>query len=284
MRVVTGQFEPGFTRPKKRSKEPRENSPAARPGLPDQDPRQPGQATNRARALIVAGVRARQASIVRADIQTDLRARIGAAPAARAGGAPRPGRGGRPARARFIVVTVALLAGGWSVGPAAADEDDWEISARTGIASVVVDGRDPLGIGAGLDLQYGLDDAWAVRISGSGGRHGVDADPNRGLPGGTIWSYSAFAGLNYTMDVLRLLPTFELGIGYLGILGAVRTSRRSLGVQAGIGADYLWAPRFTVGAKAEYVFAPFDLVSNVLNGTQTPQAFSFSFRLGWILN
>jgi len=177
-----------------------------------------------------------------------------------------------------------VLAGGWSAGRARADEDDWEISARTGISSVVVDGRDPLGVGAGLDLQYGLDDAWAVRISGSGGRHGVDADPNRGLPGGTIWSYSAFAGLNYTMDVLRLLPTFELGIGYLGILGAVRSSRRSLGVQAGIGADYLWAPRFTVGAKAEYVFAPFDLVSNVLNGTQTPQAFSFSVRLGWILN
>jgi hypothetical protein len=165
-----------------------------------------------------------------------------------------------------------------------ADQDDWEISARAGVASVVVDGRDPLGVGLGLDVQYGLDDAWAARLSASGGRHGVDADPARGRPGGTIWSYSAFAGINYTMDVLRLLPTFELGLGYLGIAGAVQAERRTLGVQAGIGADYLWSPRFTVGAKAEYVFAPFDLISNALNGSQTPQAFSLSARIGWILN
>lgn len=152
------------------------------------------------------------------------------------------------------------------------------------MASVVVDGRDPLGVGVGIDVQYGLDDAWAARLSASGGRHAVDADQMRRLPGGNVWSYSAFAGLNYTMDVLRLLPTFELGLGYLGIAGAVQAQRRSLGVQAGIGADYLWRPRFTIGAKAEYVFAPFDLVSNVLNGSQTPQAFSLCARIGWILN
>jgi hypothetical protein len=64
----------------------------------------------------------------------------------------------------------------------------------------------------------------------------------------------------------------------------VQAERRTLGVQAGIGADYLWSPRFTVGAKAEYVFAPFDLISNALNGSQTPQAFSLSARIGWILN
>lgn len=168
--------------------------------------------------------------------------------------------------------------------PAWGDEDDWEVSGRAGFSSVVVDGRDPLGLGLGLDLQYGLDDAWAARISTNGGRHGVTGDTNHNLPGGTIWSYAAFAGMSYTMDVLRLLPTFEVGVGYLGIAGAVRTPHRTFGVQVGIGAEYLLTPRFTLGAMAEYLFAPFDLVSNVLNGSQTPQSFSLSARLGWILN
>jgi opacity protein-like surface antigen len=167
---------------------------------------------------------------------------------------------------------------------AVADEDDWEVSARAGVSSVVVDGRDPLGLGLGLDLQYGLDDAWAARISTRGGRYGVSGDRTRNLPDGTIWSYSAFAGINYTMDVLRLLPTFEVAVGYLGLDGAVRAPHRTFGIQVGIGAEYLLTPRFTVGAVAEYLFAPFDLASNVLNGSQTPQAFAFSVRLGWILH
>lgn len=182
------------------------------------------------------------------------------------------------------VLGVAAAGGLGFPGGARADEDDWEVSARAGMSSVVVDGRDPLGLGLGLDLQYGLDDAWAARISTRGGRQVVTGNPGRNLPDGTIWSYAAFAGINYTMDVLRLLPTFEVGLGFLGIDGAVRAPHRRFGVQVGIGAEYLLTPRFTLGAVAEYVFAPFDLVSNVLNGSQTPQAFSFAVRLGWILN
>lgn len=190
-------------------------------------------------------------------------------------------------RALGGVAGVALLATlALALTPAAAwgDEDDWEVSGRAGLSSVVVDGRDPLGVGLGVDLQYGLDDAWAARLSTHGARCGVTGDDAHNLPGGTIWSYSAFAGINYTMDVLRLLPTFEVGVGYMGLAGAVRTPHRTFGIQVGIGAEYLLTPRFTVGAVAEYLFAPFDLVSNVLNGSQTPQAFSFSARLGWILN
>lgn len=168
-------------------------------------------------------------------------------------------------------------------GAARADEDDWQVAARAGLAGAVADGRSPLGLGIGGDLQYGLDDAWSLHLSLAGAGQRVDADMGRMLPGGTVWSYTGFAGLGYTMDVLRLLPTFEAGLGVLGVAGAVTTSHLAIGVQVGMGADYLLTPRFSLGLTAQYVFAPFDLFSHVLTGDQTPQAFAFCTRATWIL-
>jgi opacity protein-like surface antigen len=173
---------------------------------------------------------------------------------------------------------------GVSGGDAArADADDWQLSARAGLASVVVDGRDPLGLGLGGELQYGLDDAWALRLAVGGAAQRVSTDASKHLPGGTIWSYSAFAGFGYTMDVLRLLPTFAAGIGVLGARGAVKSDHTNIGVQVGLGADYLLTPRFSLGATAEYVFAPFDLFSHVLTGDQVPMAFALQARATWTL-
>jgi hypothetical protein len=168
--------------------------------------------------------------------------------------------------------------------PAAADDDDWQLSARGGIASVVVDGRNPTGLRLGLDGQYGLSDAWAVRLTTSGSRHGVSANAAKQLPGGTIWSYAVFGGVSYTMDVLRLLPSFEVGVGMLGVTGAVVKPHRAIGLQAAAAADYLVSPRWSVGGVAEYVYAPFDLIANALNGSAVPQAFALSARVCWIIH
>jgi hypothetical protein len=182
-----------------------------------------------------------------------------------------------------VVVVVVLVFATMAAWPrrARADADEWQLSARTGIASVVVDHRDPLGVRAAIDGQYGLDDAWAIRATGSLARIGVSADAQAGLPGGAIWAYSALVGLVYTMDVLRLLPTFEVSAAMLEIRGAVVKPRRAIGLQAALGADYLLRPRLSVGGIAEYIFAPFDLVSNALNGNAIPQAFAFSIRVSW---
>jgi hypothetical protein len=167
---------------------------------------------------------------------------------------------------------------------ARADADDWQVAAAAGIASLKVEGRDPLGMRLSLDGQYGLDDAWAVRLTASGGRHGVTPDKDKSLPGGAIYSYSLFAGLAYSMDILRLLPSFEVGLGILGATGAVTKPHRAIGMHAAVGADYLLTPRWSVGGVAAYVFAPFDLISNALSGNASPQAFSLSVRLAWILH
>jgi opacity protein-like surface antigen len=182
-----------------------------------------------------------------------------------------------------VVVAASALGGGAAERAARADADDWQLSARAGLASVVMDGRDPLGVGLGGELQYGFDDAWALRLSLGGAAQRVSSDMSKQLPGGTIWSYSAFAGVGYTMDVLRLLPTFAAGIGVLGARGAVKTDHTNIGIQVGLGADYLLTPRFSLGATAEYVFAPFDLFSHVLTGDQVPQAFALQARATWTL-
>ena len=77
------------------------------------------------------------------------------------------------------VVIVAALAITAVPRRAAADEDDWQLGARAGVASVVVDHRDPLGVRAGLDGQYGLTDAWAIRLTGSLARIGVSGGQRR---------------------------------------------------------------------------------------------------------
>jgi hypothetical protein len=183
--------------------------------------------------------------------------------------------GGAPACA-FIVLAAAA-------GPVRAEADEWRLSGRAGIANVYTDGRHPLGVRGGIDGEYGLTDAWAVRLSGSISQHDVSEDPAAGLPGGTINAYGIFAGLTYALDVLRLVPYFEAGLGLLTVSGAVREPHRALGMQVAAGADYLLGPRWSVGGVAEYTYAPFDLVANVLSGGGVPQTFALSVRVSWAL-
>jgi hypothetical protein len=183
---------------------------------------------------------------------------------------------------RLVALAMLFLAAAWA--PCAhADEDDWQVAARAGIAGITVDGRNELGPRVAVDGTYGLTDAWAIRLTASGSRHGVSEDAARGLPGGAVYGYSAFGGLSYTMDILRLLPSFEMGLGLLGVTGAVTEPRRALGMQAAIAADYLMGPRWSIGGIAEYVYAPFDLITKGLKGTAVPQAFALSARICWTI-
>lgn len=167
---------------------------------------------------------------------------------------------------------------------AAADEDEWQISGRAGVSRVSADGRNPGGLRVQLDGLYGLSDAWALRVAGSASYHLLGADMMAGLPAGAVSTYGLHAGVNYTLDVLRLLPFFEVAVGMFAVRGQVVDSSTALGMQVGVGAEYLLDPRLGVGAVAEYVYSPFDLLSGALRGTGPPQAFSLSARISWILH
>ncbi|MEO6952283.1 MAG: hypothetical protein ABI321_10755 [Polyangia bacterium] len=122
-----------------------------------------------------------------------------------------------------------------------------------------VDRRDPSGGGVGADVAYSLTDALSLRASGFVGWH--DAPGLQSFStGGTISSFGAFAGLTYALDVVRIVPSFDLGLGVLGLRGDARFSSapallpsvNALALELGFGFDWLVTHRWSVGAVVRY--------------------------------
>jgi hypothetical protein len=182
------------------------------------------------------------------------------------------------AAAALATALLACAAG----GARAAGEDEWQLSARAGAATVNVDGRDPWGFAGALDLEYGLTDAWAARLSLEGSAHPVDARAASSsvskLPGGTVGTTAALLGVTYTFDVLRLVPYANLAAGVVHFGGAVLSPHTTVALELGVGADYLVTKRWSCGVSFQYLFAPADLANNALNIGETPFAFGITLR------
>jgi hypothetical protein len=165
---------------------------------------------------------------------------------------------------------------------AAAGENEWQLSARLGAGDVHVDGRTPFGLLAGADLEYGLTDAWALRLALGTGYHPVDADPKMSLPGGTVHTTSALLGVTYTFDVLRLVPYVQTSIGVINIAGAVVTPGTTLDAELGLGADYLLTRRWAVGGVLQYQFTPAQLFGSAMSFGGTSFYFALAARVSWL--
>lgn len=144
---------------------------------------------------------------------------------------------------------------------AAAGEGEWQLGAAAGYAAAKADGREPHGFFGALDLAYGLSDTWALRASLAATAHPVSADEDKELPGGMAQTRVATLGIAYTLDVLRLVPTVNLGIGVLQVGGDVKQTLVRPAVEAGVAADYYLTRRFTVGFETAYTFPPGDLAT-----------------------
>jgi hypothetical protein len=167
----------------------------------------------------------------------------------------------------------------------AAGEGEWQLALRAGPGTVNVDGRKPWGLATALDLDYGLSDAWAVRATIAGSIHPVDRTLNEDgikLPGGSVQTAAALAGLTYTIDVLRLIPYANLEVGVIRFAGAVTTPETVFAAELGIGADYFLSRRWTTGVSFQYLFAPADLISDPLNLGSSPFSFSATLRVSRI--
>jgi hypothetical protein len=182
--------------------------------------------------------------------------------------------------AAFVAFSILAVTGG---SARSAGRDEWQLSLREGVGTVNVDGRTPWGDAAGLDLEYGLLDAWAVRASLEGSVHSVSANPQTGLPGGTIHTDAALLGITYTVDILRLVPYVDLEIGVAQIGGAVIARQSHMFVsELGAGGDYFITRRITGGLSVQYLYRPLDLVENLRDFGNSPFIFSVSARLSWI--
>jgi hypothetical protein len=178
--------------------------------------------------------------------------------------------------------TCHALGAGAGRAQAAAGEDEWQVSARLGVGDVDVDGRAPLGVLAGADLEYGFTDAWAARLSLGTGFHHVDADPKKMLPGGRVRASTALIGVTYTFDVLRLVPFIQTGIGLITFAGAVTNPGTQLDAELGLGADYLLTRRWALGGVFQYQFTPGQLFGSAMEFGGTSFYFALAARLSWL--
>jgi hypothetical protein len=179
----------------------------------------------------------------------------------------------------LVVLLAFLLAAAPSGRARAVGRDEWQAAARLGIGVVHVDGRSPWGEAAGLDLEYGLADAWALRLSAEGSLHGVDKTAPAGLPGGTVATEALLAGVCYTIDVLRLVPYADLEFGVAHIGGAVQAPLSMFVSELGLGGDYYLNPRWRAGVSFQYLYRPQDLLSNPQGLGNAPFTFSVTARL-----
>jgi hypothetical protein len=163
----------------------------------------------------------------------------------------------------------------------AAGEDEWQLSARLGGGNATGSPLASWGLAGGADLEYGINDEWSARLSVGTLAHPVDAVKDVS-PAGTRRAVSAIVGATYTVDVLRLVPYVSGGLGVLRWTGPGETGRATFALDLGVGADYLLAPRWAVGASAQYLFAPNDLLNNVRQFGEFPLAFSLTARLSRI--
>lgn len=168
------------------------------------------------------------------------------------------------------IFTVALLLGLLQGREGTADRRRFRLGVQPIYALSFVDRRSPSGGGVGLDLAYGLTDSLWLRASGFVALHAADGFVSRTANGvenvgadGTMSSFGAFAGLTYTLDVLRIVPAFDVGIGAIGLRGDARfghgagaeallPSITALAIELGFGTDWLITRRWSVGFVVRY--------------------------------
>jgi len=162
----------------------------------------------------------------------------------------------------------------------AVGEDEWQLSARLGGGNPNGYPLEPWGLAGGLDLEYGLLESFAARLSVGVVSHPVKAVKDVS-PAGTLQARTALLGATYTFDVLRLVPYMEASFGLLQWSGPA-APKTTFGAELGLGADYLVTPHWAWGASAQYIFAPADLIENAQQFGQSPLAFSLTLRVSRI--
>lgn len=146
-------------------------------------------------------------------------------------------------RSRLGAGLAVCLAGLAGQAGARADEGELTLVAAPAYGLAVVgqggDGRSLSGGGGAALLRYGLSETLALHAqagaqAGAGAAHGAAA------------TYGAGLGLTYAMDLLRVVPFFEAGLGVLGTRPAPGPAA-ALALSLGLGAEYVVSSRWSVG-------------------------------------
>jgi hypothetical protein len=142
-----------------------------------------------------------------------------------------------------------------------ADYKEWTIATWPAYAVTYVDTRAPSGGGGGLEVGFGVTDSLTLKASGFMSWHPTDA--TKTTAAGTIGEFAAMVGINYSLDVIRLVPSFDLQLGVLGLRGdagfadtaksnTVVPSSTAFGVGVGLSLDYLLTRHVALGVVVRY--------------------------------
>jgi hypothetical protein len=163
----------------------------------------------------------------------------------------------------------------------AAGTNEWQLSLRAGIGVVNV-GNDPWGVAGGVDVEYGLTDAWALRGSLEGSTKSLSANKQAGTAAGSERTDAAMVGIAYTIDVLRLVPYADLLFGVAQISGPLAAPVTMLASELGLGGDYYLTRQLRAGLSFQYLYRPQDLFQNPQGLGNSPFTFSVTARCGWV--
>jgi hypothetical protein len=178
----------------------------------------------------------------------------------------------------WIAVVLAFLA----APVRAAGANEWQLSLRAGIGVVNVGNNDPWGVAGGVDLEYGLTDAWALRGSLEGSTRSVSASKQAGTAAGAEHADAALVGVTYTIDVLRLVPYANLLFGVAQIGGPLAAPVTMFASELGLGGDYYLTRQMRAGLSFQYLYRPQDLFQNPEGLGNSPFTFSATARFGWV--
>jgi hypothetical protein len=148
----------------------------------------------------------------------------------------------------LLLAAAALL----GAAPARASGGELVLAGAPLYSLVKWDQRHPSGGGVAVDAAYGLNDWLWLRGAVFYTAQAARQDENAGLPAGAISVGGTFVGLRYALDVLRVIPFVDAGIGALFSGGAGHKGRVDFGVDVGLGFDYLYSRRVSFGLVARY--------------------------------
>ncbi len=159
---------------------------------------------------------------------------------------------------RRAALVAALLCCGPFCRRAHADKKEWTVAVTPGYAVAYVDSRTGNGGGGGVEVGYGITESLSLHASGFLSWHALGATKSE--KAGTMSGYASMVGLTYTIDVIRLVPYFELQVGAVGVRGTPEFGRNSgvvkssddFAIGLGFGMDYLLTRHVAVGFVVRY--------------------------------
>ena len=137
----------------------------------------------------------------------------------------------------------------------AVGEGEASLSLGAGLAVTFQDGG-RAGVEGEFRLLRGLTDAWSGRL----GLQAALLPSSDGRPRGSLVSQSA--GLTWAVDIANLVPFVDFGVLVADVRGMGYAASQRLGIQAGVGLDYLASRHALVSLLARVDYLPLRLAGH----------------------